>query len=341
MDLIETQNNKQRKKERRRWNQCLVILFVISGQPLTIVWTTAQPSFRSGSEESSTCTTLWSGDHWSNRGEALPQNKMSLKQQLQLLSTIQILFSHSFNGVLVNLISSDIFSSLFSLSSSQLLCRWAESKTLAWLSVHPCDEVKAGSAQSCQTTVDWLHTGEMGKQSQYLVNHITALSPAAFYVISLSLSLWTVTTYWQTARCYLTWWQRIWRLWRPCWNQKVFIPTSGVVLLLRYRHAKYCNSKRLTATTTYKNYCFHSYNTHTGLLQTNPRVHSHPEVEAAGLLCSSHGALHLPAGFEAQSQQGVGLLPPSPSVPLPLRRHHGFRFLCKASRSEIVFMSHH
>lgn len=78
-----------------------------------------------------------------------------------------------------------------------------------------------------------------------------------------------------------------------------------------------------------------SFNAHIGLLQTNPRVYSHPQMEATGLLCSPHGALHLPAGPEAQRQPSVGLPPSSPPLSPPCRWHHGRRFLCTASRSDL------
>ncbi len=80
--------------KRRRWSQCSVMFLVISGQPLTTVWTTAQPCFTSGSKEFNTCTTRWSGGPWSNQGEPLQPNKKCLC----LLSTTLTLFNHRFNS---------------------------------------------------------------------------------------------------------------------------------------------------------------------------------------------------------------------------------------------------
>lgn len=82
----------------------------------------------------------------------------------------------------------------------QLLCRWAGSQTLAWLQVHPRDEVKAGSAQSCQTAVGWLHMGETVTNHQaQRIHHKVIHSCFSFR------SLWTVTTCWQTDKCCPTW----------------------------------------------------------------------------------------------------------------------------------------
>lgn len=62
----------------------------------------------------------------------------------------------------------------------QLLRRWAGSQTLAWLQVHTCDEVKAGSTQSCQTTLDRLHIGETLKdhkaQKELIISPLNASS---------------------------------------------------------------------------------------------------------------------------------------------------------------------
>lgn len=125
-------------------------------------------------------------------------------EQPRWISVFIILMDHIFNRVLVNLTSSNllILNYPVPLSVFQLLWRWTGSQTLAWLSVHPCDEVKAGSTQSCQASLDWLHIGETGKDHEAeRIKYLTTLS----LIYSLSLSLWTVTTCWQTVRCYQTW----------------------------------------------------------------------------------------------------------------------------------------